>query len=168
MKNLLVVTRNDEKRYQSLLAAAKSEFEAIQAIIAGQGDETEIGPVEQGARIASIIQGASCNSSGSHLHFIVRQGDIALNPFAYLSSGIGVENCSGSSCGSADGDPFNPSGSWNWPISSPVKFTQGFGSTWATRNTWVGRIYSHHNGIDIDNEGAETRGKGFDIFLYEF
>lgn len=156
--NLLEQTRNDEKRYQQLLATARAEFEAIQAIIAGKGQEEEVGSVSQGQRIASIIQGPSCNSSGAHLHFIVRQGESTQNPFSYLNASISVENCSGSSCGSGDGDPFNPSGSWDWPISSPIKYSQGYGSTWATRNTWVGRIYSFHNGIDINSESsAEVR-----------
>jgi peptidoglycan hydrolase CwlO-like protein len=151
--NLLAITKNDEKKYQQLLAQARAEYEAIQAILAGKGKEEEVGKVNQGQRIASVIQGASCNSSGSHLHFMVRQGTSALNPFNYLSGNVSYENCSGSSCGSGDGDSFNPSGSWDWPISSPIKFTQGFGSTWAIRNTWVGRIYSFHNGIDINNDG---------------
>jgi peptidoglycan hydrolase CwlO-like protein len=154
--NLLEVTKNDEKKYQQLLAAARAEYEAIQAITAGKGEEEEVRHVNEGERIASIIQGPSCNSSGAHLHFIVRQGTTTLNPFAYLNASVSYENCSGSSCGSGDGDPFSPSGSWNWPINSPVKFSQGYGSTWAVQNTWVGRIYSFHNGIDINNEGNST------------
>lgn len=154
---LLEVTKNDEKKYQSLLAAARAEYEAIQAIIAGKGTEEEVGKVTEGSRIASVIQGASCNSSGSHLHFIVRQGTNALNPFSYLSSSISHENCSGSSCGSGDGDAFNPSGSWNWPIDSPIKFMQGYGSTWGVRNSWVGRIYSFHNGIDINSQSSNVK-----------
>lgn len=152
---LLEETKNDERRYQQLLSTARAEFESIQAIIAGRGDETEVGPVSAGERIASVIQGASCNSSGSHLHFIVRGSDgNAQNPFSFLNGNVSYENCSGSSCGSGDGDPFNPSGSWEWPIGSPIKYTQGYGSTWATRNTWVGRIYSFHNGIDINNSSS--------------
>jgi murein DD-endopeptidase MepM/ murein hydrolase activator NlpD len=82
----------------------------------------------------------------------VAQNGNTFNPFSYLASGVGFENCSGSSCGSSDGDIFNPSGSWSWPITPSIKFTQGYGVTWAVRNTWVGRIYSSHNGIDINNE----------------
>jgi len=149
--NLLSLTRNDEKKYQSLLSQARAEFEAIQAIIAGKGDESEIGHVNAGERIASIIQGPSCNSSGSHLHFIVARGGNTENPFNYLKP-IDHQNCSGpGEC--SPGDPFNPSGSWDWPINAPVKFSQGYGSTWAVQNTWVGRIYQFHNGIDINNEG---------------
>jgi hypothetical protein len=154
---LLEQTRNDEKRYQDLLAAVRAEFEAIQAIIAGRGEEELVGTVNQGQRIATIIRGPSCNSSGAHLHFMVSQGSTTQNPFSHLKPGIDFENCSGSSCGSGDGDAFNPSGSWDWPIVSKIKFTQGYGSTWAVRNTWVGRVYSFHNGIDINNDSSEVR-----------
>ncbi len=153
--NLLVDTRNNEVRYQQLLSSARSEYESIQAIIAGRGDESEVSDVSAGQRIASVIQGPSCNSSGAHLHFIVKNSDgSTVNPFSFLKSGIGHENCSGSSCGSSDGDLFNPSGSWEWPISPEIRYTQGYGSTWATRNTWVGRIYSFHNGIDINSKSS--------------
>ena len=138
-----------------MLAQARAEFEAIQAIIAGKGTETEAGQVSEGQRIANIIQGSSCNSGGSHLHFIVRKQDsTADSPFTYLKSGISYQNCSGSSCGGNDGDSFNPSGSWNWPIQSNIKFNQGYGSTWAVRNTWVGKIYNFHNGIDINSDSS--------------
>ena len=152
---LLEQTRNDEKRYQQLLAAAKAEFEAIQAIIAGKGVEEKVGKVDKGERIASIIQGPSCNSSGEHLHFIVSQGGQTRNPFDYLRAGVDYENCSGSGCGSSDGDLFNPSGNWEWPIAPQIKFTQGYGNTWAIRNTWVGKVYQFHNGIDIVSKTSE-------------
>lgn len=155
--NLLEVTKNDEKKYQSLLSSVRAEFAAIQAILAGLGDEEEIRDVAGGERIASIIRGPSCNSSGQHLHFIVREGESTRNPFGFLNSGVEHENCSGSSCSSGDADPFTPHGDWDWPISSPVTLSQGYGSTWAVRNTWVGRIYSFHNGIDIDSDGSEVR-----------
>ncbi|HLE48808.1 MAG TPA: hypothetical protein VI819_02135 [Patescibacteria group bacterium] len=153
---LLEQTKNDEKKYQQLLASARSEYEAIVAIISGKGTETRVGHVNEGDRIASVIQGPSCNSSGEHLHFIVSTNGAAQNPFNYLRGGIGYENCSGSACGSSDGDPFNPSGSWSWPLNEPIKYSQGFGSTWAVRNTWVGRVYSFHNGIDIDSNSSPS------------
>ncbi|QQG47927.1 MAG: hypothetical protein HY044_02470 [Candidatus Woesebacteria bacterium] len=150
--NLLAVTKNDEVRYQQLLASAQAELEAIQAIIAGKGTEQDVGHVGEGSKIASVIDGPSCNSGGTHTHFIVSQNGSTQNPFNYLRGGVDYENCSGSSCGSSDGDPFNPSGSWNWPVDSKIKFAQGYGSTWAVKNTWVGQIYNFHNGIDIQSE----------------
>lgn len=155
-QNLLQVTKNDEKKYQQLLASAKAELEAIQAIIAGRGSETKVGGVSQGTRIASIISGSSCNSSGAHVHFIVSKNGVTENPFNHLKS-IDYENCSGSSCGSDDGDPFSPSGSWDWPISPKVKFSQGYGTTWAVNNSWVGKIYNLHNGIDISSDSSEVK-----------
>lgn len=153
---LLEQTKNNEKKYQQLLAQARAEFEAIQAILAGKGDEEKVGQVSQGQKIASIIPSASCNSSGPHLHFIISQNGATQNPFSFLR-GIDFENCSGSSCGSSDGDSFNPGGSWDWPINPKVKYTQGYGATWAVRNTWVGRIYSFHNGIDINSSSQEVK-----------
>jgi peptidoglycan hydrolase CwlO-like protein len=151
---LLEQTKNDEKKYQSLLAAIRAEMEAIQAIIAGQGQEEMVRHVSEGEKIASIISGASCNSSGTHLHFIIAQNRVVQNPFSYLRSGISYENCSGLVCGGSDGDPFAPAGSWNWPVSERIEFFQGYGSTWAIKNSWVGRIYSFHNGIDVDSESS--------------
>lgn len=156
-ESLLDATRNDEKRYQDLLAKARSEFEAIQGIISGKGQETLIGDVSEGQKIATVISGSSCNSGGSHLHFIVSRNGSTENPFSYLRGGIDFENCSGFSCGSGDADPFNPSGDWMWPIDPKIRLNQGYGATWATRNTWVGRVYSFHNGIDIDGSSPDVK-----------
>ncbi len=153
---LLIETKNSEAKYQLLLSQAMAELEAINDIIAGKGVEIEAGQILENQRIASVIQSASCNSSGAHLHFIVSQSGITQNPFNYLSA-ADHDNCSGSSCDSGDGDAFNPSGSWQWPISPKIKFSQGYGSTWAVRNTWVGRIYNFHNGIDINGSSSEVR-----------
>lgn len=139
-EKLLSETRGSETTYQRLLLQAKAEFQAIQGIIGGQGTEEEIGPVSEGQNIASIIPSASCNSSGPHLHFIVKDGS-SQNPFSYLKS---VDNSNESG-----GDPFNPSGDWNWPISSPIQFNQGYGS-----DTWYIRTYHRypfHDGIDISS-----------------
>lgn len=156
-QKLLEDTQNDEKKYQDLLAKARSEYEAIQGIIAGRGQETEVGNVTEGKVIASVISGQSCNSGGTHLHFIVARDGNTENPFNYLKSGIDYENCSGSSCGSGDGDSFNPSGSWNWPLDPKISLTQGYGSTWATRYTWVSQIYNFHNGLDIQGSSLDVK-----------
>ena len=155
-KKVLEETKNDEKRYQDLLARARAEFEAIQNVLAGGGTETEVGNVSEGQTIARMISGASCNSNGPHLHFTAVKGNSVENPFNYLKS-VDHENCSGSSCGSTDGDSFSPSGDWNWPVDTPVKFSQGYGETWAVRNTWVGSIYRFHNGLDIYNSSLTVK-----------
>jgi len=154
-KQLLALTKNDEKKYQELLAQARAEYQAIQAIMAGGGDEEEVGQVSKGDRIASVIVGSSCNSSGTHLHFTVANDSGSLNPFNYLKP-IEHKNCSGGGACSA-ADPFNPSGTWDWPFDPVITMSQGYGVTWAIQNTWVGRIYNFHNGIDIT--GGSTKVK---------
>lgn len=153
---LLLVTQNNEAKYQSLLAKARAEYLAIQGIIAGQGKETEVGPVSQGQRIATVINGPSCNSGGAHLHFTIVQNGSALNPFSYLKP-VDNRNCSGSDCGSSDGDQFNPSGSWDWPLNPTIKMNQGYGNTWAVNHTYVGNIYRFHNGLDIEGSSPEVK-----------
>lgn len=154
-QKLLEVTKNDEKNYQTLLDKAKAEYTAIQTIVTIGGNESKMREVKRGENIANIIPGASCNSGGSHTHFIVKVNGAIANPFNYLKP-VAFTNCSGSSCGSSDGDAFNPSGSWDWPLNPGIELEQGFGSTWATRNTWVGRIYNSHNGIDINGASNDV------------
>jgi len=156
-KKLLEETKGKEAIYQQLLANAKSELEAILGILEGKGNEKEIRKVAEGEKIATIISGASCNSNGTHLHFMVSKDGKTYNPFDFLKGGLDFINCSGSSCGSSDGDPFNPHGDWSWPINSPIRLTQGYGSTWAITHTWVGRIYSFHNGIDLQSSSLEVK-----------
>ncbi len=156
-RNLLAETQNNERIFQQKLEQLRAEMEAINAVIAGQGDETEVGGVNAGERIASVIQGKSCNSGGTHLHFIVRKGSSSVNPFEYLK-GIDHRNCSGSYCGSSSADPFNPSGSWEWPISGPITLSQGYGVTWAVKNyEWIRDIYSFHNGIDVNGSDPTVK-----------
>jgi peptidoglycan hydrolase CwlO-like protein len=152
-EKLIKQAKDDAAYFDRLRSQASSEYAAIKGIIAGAGDESKIRDVKKGEVIAYIIPGASCNSSGKHLHFIVKDGG-EVNPFNYLKS-IDSRNCSGSGCNSGDGDPFNPSGNLDWPISGPIELEQGYGQTWAVNHTWVGRIYSFHNGIDI-NGSSDT------------
>ena len=156
-QKVLAQTKQSERVYQNQLATVIAEFQAIQSIISGGGKEVSSGPVKAGDRIASIIAGPSCNSSGTHLHFMVTKNKAVQNPFTYLKPGVSINNCSGSSCGSSDGDPVNPSGNWIWPLNGPIQLTQGFGSTWATRHTWVRRVYTYHNGIDIRGSSLTVR-----------
>ena len=145
---LLEITKNDEKRYQQLLASARAELEAIQAIMAGKGEESEAGSVNEGARIASIISGASACSTGTHLHFEVAKNGVNQNP-ANLLSGRPVEWDN-----SPDGS-FSFGGSWSWPINDPVRITQGYGMTYFAS---VLKYYggAPHTGIDMVNTSDYT------------
>ena len=156
--NLLTITQSDENTYQQLLSQAKAEYAAIKGIISGAGTEVEMRAVKKGDSIASVIPGASCNSSGGHLHFIVQEGGSTPNPFNYLKS-ADLKNCSGSSCGSGDGDSTftDNSYNWDWPLNPTIEMNQGYGETWAVRNTWVGNIYNFHNGLDITGSSYEVK-----------
>ena len=145
--NLLELTKNDEKKYQQLLAAALAEIEAIQAIIAGKGTETEVGLVQVGDRIASIIPGASVCSSGGHLHFEVVKDGLHQNPSSLLSlRSVIWDNWPDSS--------FSFTGGWPWPINDPVRITQGYGMTHYAANL---RYYggAPHTGIDMVNNNND-------------
>jgi len=158
---LLEQTKNSEATYQLLLSNARNELLAIQGILAGGGQEVEVGGVEKGSKIASLIEGRSCNSSNTHLHFMITKetggGYAPLNPFGYLK-GVSYKNCSGPCCGCSDQDLFNPSGSWDWPLDPEIILNQGFGSTWATRNIdWIREIYTFHDGIDINGTSLSVK-----------
>jgi len=137
-EQLLTMTKNDEVTYQNLLEQAKTEYSSIQQITSGGGSESLLGNVSKGQRIATLISGQSCNSNGKHLHFIVQEGGSAINPFDKLKPVDSVND--------SNGDVFNPSGSWDWPLSPTIYLHQGFGNTWFVRAySW----YPTHDGIDI-------------------
>lgn len=166
-ENLLQETNHNEEEFQKQLDSEKEEFLAIQAICSGQGNEEEIKHVTAGEKIATLIQGASCNSDGTHLHFSVREKTLSpitnqdeyfcKNPFSYLKKDISFFNCSTKlGCNHPASDPFVPSGSWDWPIRETIYFYQGFGATWAVDNVdWL--PYDFHNGLDMRGDGLDVK-----------
>lgn len=141
--NLLTATKNDERRYQDLLSKALAEREAIQSIVAGHGQETEVGKISEGDKIASVIPSSSACSSGAHLHFEVVKNGIHQNPAAFLSNkNVSWDN-------TPDG-PFSFNGSWSWPVNEPIRITQGYGMTYyAAKLRYYGG--QPHTGIDMIN-----------------
>lgn len=139
-ERLLALTKNDERVYQNLLARTRSEYAAIQGIISGAGTESLIREVHKGDAIATMIYGESCNSSGTHLHFIIKEGSSAINPFNRLKDTNHTDR--------SGGDTWNPSGDWDWPLSGTIQFNQGWGSD---TNFIKSRSasYPFHDGIDI-------------------
>lgn len=146
---LLVLTQNDEKKFQSELSQKLAELEAIQSIIAGRGDETKVGEVGEGDRIASVISGPSTCSSGGHLHFEVAKDGVHYDPASFLSSKEIVWD-------NAPDGSFNFSGTWNWPISDPIRITQGYGMTfYASTLRYYGG--APHTGIDMINNNYTVK-----------
>lgn len=143
--NLLKETKNNESIYQQKLAAARAELAAIRGIVAGLGTEVKVGDIKEGDRVASIIQGKSACSTGTHLHFEVAQNGNRRNPFDLLKNiGLIWDNI----------DPArNGGGDWNWPLNDSIRVTQGYGST-SYSSRYANDI---HTGIDIVSTNATVK-----------
>jgi murein DD-endopeptidase MepM/ murein hydrolase activator NlpD len=122
-------------------------MEAIQSIIAGKGEETLVGEINLGGRIASIIIGTSACSTGTHLHFEVANNGANVNPASLLKSqDVDWDLCGWYGCDS----PFSFSGSWDWPVNGRPRVTQGYGMTaYARSGAYGGR---EHSGLDMVSE----------------
>lgn len=155
---LLELTRNDEKRFQSQLAEKRAELEAIQSIIAGKGDETEVGEVKVGDTIAEVIPGPSTCSSGAHLHFEVANSGTHRNPADYLSNKSVIWD-------NGPDTPFGFGGSWPWPLNDSIRITQGYGMTFyaGTMRYYGG---APHTGIDMVNNSDYSVKSVSDGVLY--
>lgn len=143
---LLELTKNDEAIYQDRLEKALAEQRAIAGITSGSGNDISQGPVNEGDTIGSMISGASTCSSGTHLHFEVKNGGNRDNPSNYLSNKSVTWN------NSPDGQ-FSFGGSWAWPLSDPVSINQGYGIT-AWSNVYYGG--GLHTGIDMSSTSTRS------------
>lgn len=144
---LLAVTQNNEKTYQEQLAKTLEEYNAIQSIAAGAGNETEVRDVKTGENIASIIAGASVCSTGTHLHLEVRKDGALQSPAGYLKGADIVWR---------DGS-FAFTGSWDWPLNDPAIVTQGYGYTsWSRTGFYGGKP---HTGIDMVSKSSSLTVK---------
>ena len=135
----------------SLLACTLQEAEAIavEQIVAGYGNETLVGKVRQGERIATLINGKSTCSDGTHLHFGVSQNGIWVDPAGYLRPATIAFWLNPK-------EKFPFSGSQPWPIDERyISITQGFGMTNYARGCVYGKDSRGncrpHNAIDMVN-----------------
>lgn len=144
-KLLLDQTKNDEKKYQSLLSQALAEKSAIErALVSG----TKVGPVKVGDAIALVgNSGYPGCSTGKHLHFEVRKNGSWTDPNPYLQSKTVNDEQIGGTANTG-------SGSWPWPIQDTVRVTQHYGSTpYSWRYSYSGGI---HTGIDMVSTSSDV------------
>lgn len=147
-QQLLQVTRNDEARYQRLLAEAKAE----RAIVLGGGDEVFLKNVSAGDSIGTIISGASGCSSGTHLHFSIYQGTSARDPSDYLSSKGFSYSYPSSQYGYYG--TINPHGSDPWPLDDSILINQGYGSHGFARQFYPSGF---HDGVDMEGGSLNVK-----------
>jgi septal ring factor EnvC (AmiA/AmiB activator) len=144
-KTLLDQTKNDEKKYQSLLNQALAEKSAIEkALVSG----TKVGPVKTGDPIALIgNSGYPGCSTGKHLHFEIRKNNTWVDPSSYLQSKSVKDEEKGGTANIG-------SGSWPWPIQDTVRLTQYFGHTpWSWVYKYSGGI---HTGLDMVSTSSDV------------
>jgi len=155
---LLAQTKNDEIKYQQLLAQALAEKAAIDAaLIAG----VKVGPIKRGDPIALVgNSGYPGCSTGKHLHFEIRQDNKWVDPAPYLQSKT-VEDDQGN----GGGNVTIGSGSWPWPISEPIRITQFYGKTpYSWRYSYSGGI---HTGFDTVSSSEDVIRAPADGTLYK-
>jgi septal ring factor EnvC (AmiA/AmiB activator) len=145
-QTLLEVTRNDERRYQDLLASARAEQQALEGAMAQALALLKNGsPVEEGAQIALMgNSGAPYCSTGTHLHFEIRKNDVPQNPANFLkNTDVAYDS------GPVGRMTFT--GDWNWPVNSP-KITQEYGMSYWARLGWYNS--GPHTGIDMTSSSS--------------
>lgn len=146
-QSLLTTTKNDEARYQALLAQARAE----RAIVFGGGKDVFLRDVNQGDTVGEIAsRGASPGcSTGPHLHFEVHKNGSVQDPNNYLQS-TSLQYPANYNEGLYR--RVDPRGDLPWPINSPIQINQGFGAQ--PNSSFYGA--AGHLGIDMSSLSSST------------
>ncbi len=153
--SLLVQTKGQEAIYQQLLVQALAEKQALEGALLSS---VSVGPVKKGDPIALVgNSGYPGCSTGPHLHFEVRKNNTWTDPAGYLSSKTVIDDQEG-------GTWTTGNGSWDWPLSDPIRITQRFGRT---PYSWVYKYSGGiHTGYDMVSSASQVIRAPADGTLY--